>query len=509
MSRRRYHTPELARLLESAATPLYVLDAELRIVFVNEACRQWLGPAAEGLVGQQCVYHSGVGLSGPQAVAAGLCPPPGLSSGGEMTAEVSRPADQGGAEGDQVSRRGRFVPLGTRDGLLAVVAFLEVPEETPLGADLPTPPPVSPADEEDLPLRLHEHLRRLRREVVLSKGTGSQGTGSQGVACLVGSSPAARRARCQAELAAGSRASVLVVGPRGSGRRRLAEAIHYGANPESAGPILPLDCSLLDAESIRSVLRAVPEEKEDSPHLCEAPSGPFRQMGTVPFFRSQPAPASVLLLDADRLSAEIQAELAALALPAPAAHCSLPTAHCFRLLATAEAPLGDLVRRGRYREDLAAWLCTITIELPPLAGRRQDIPLLAQSLLEEGNARGGTQLAGFAPEALDRLDAYAWPGNIDELAQAVAESRQRAAGPLIAAADLPERLRLAAEAEGRPRRKEETVPLDEFVARIQRELIRRALARAKGNKAKAARLLGLNRPRLYRRMAQLGLLEEE
>jgi DNA-binding NtrC family response regulator len=287
---------------------------------------------------------------------------------------------------------------------------------------------------------------------------------------------------------------VLVVGPPGSGRRRLAEAIHYGPNPESAGPLVPLDCSLLDAESIRSVLRRF---------TSDAPGG------------------SVLLVDADRLPIEAQAEIAG-TLPtsargsgttrrvvAAAASSFILHPSSFRLISTSEVPLVELARRGRYREDLAAWLSTITIELAPLGQRREDIPLVAQALLEEANARGGKQLAGFSPEALDRLDAYAWPGNLGELAQVVAESCPPAVGPRIDAADLPERLHLAAEAQARPRRKEETILLDEFLDRIQRELIRRALARSKGNKAKAARLLGLNRPRLYRRMAQLGLLEEE
>ena len=499
MARRRYHAPELTRLLESVAVPLYVLDAEWRIVFVNGACRQWLGPAAEGLVGQQCVYQSGPEVSGPQAVAAGLCPPPAVLPGRELTAEVARLTDQG-----MTYCRARFVPIATGEGLLAVVAIVET---TPLAPSAfgeraapkgcPAPPLNSPLDPssfilqpssfDDAPLpALHEHLRRFRHEVVLRKG----------MDCLVGSSPATRRARAQAELAADSPASVLLVGPAGSGRRRLAEAIHYGNHPESAGPLLPLDCALLDADSLRSALRAA------------APEGPPG---------ARPACGSILLVDTDRLGAEVQAEIAGLLMPPPSSfhggqgtvQHGRPLNSVFRLMATAETTLGELVRHGRYREDLAAWLSTITIELPPLAQRREDIPLLAQALLEEGNARGGKQLAGFAPEALDRLDAYPWPGNIDELAQAVAEGRQRAAGAEIAAADLPERLRLAAEAGQRPRRKEETVQLDEFLARIQRELIRRALARAKGNKAKAARLLGLNRPRLYRRMAQLGLLQEE
>ena len=153
-------------------------------------------------------------------------------------------------------------------------------------------------------------------------------------------------------------------------------------------------------------------------------------------------------------------------------------------------------------------LSTITIELPPLAKRREDLPLLTQALLEQLNARGERQIGGFSSEAIDRICAYAWPGNVAELAQVVSECHARAARHADWCEELPERLRLAAEAAARPRRKEEPIQLDEFVAHIERELIRRALARAKGNKAKAARLLGLNRPRLYRRMVQLGLAEE-
>ena len=113
----------------------------------------------------------------------------------------------------------------------------------------------------------------------------------------------------------------------------------------------------------------------------------------------------------------------------------------------------------------------------------------------------------FSPEALDRLDGYGWPGNVDELAQMVAEAHERAEGVEIQVDELPERIRLAADAAAHPHRAEETIVLDEFLGRIERELIRRALARAKGNKTRAAKLLGMTRPRLYRRLVHLGLDE--
>ena len=454
MSRPR-NAPELARLLESAAAPLYVLDEDLTIVYMNRACRDWLGePAAEAVLGRRCVYHTGSELAGADAVAAQLCPPPTVLAGREIAADVARVKD-----GRLVYRRARFVPLAPApDSLIGVVALL--------GAnDCEEPSPAQPAAENRESIELHEQVRRFRRHAAIRFGMDR----------LIGGSPAMRRARAQAELAAASGASVLLAGPPGSGRRHMAEAIHYAVGVDSAAPLVPWECPLLEPDLIRSTLRA----------LLAGGVG-----------RGSAARPSLLLIEADQLPPESQEALAAVL---------SGMGGSLRLMATAAGPLAESVRRGRFREDLAASLTTITIELPPLARRREDVPLLAQALLEEVAARGSRQLGGFTAEALDRLDAYPWPGNVAELAQVVAESYQRAAGLEITPADLPERLRLAAEAAARPRRKEEPIVLDEFLARIERELIRRALARAKGNKAKAARLLGLNRPRLYRRMVQLGI----
>lgn len=460
MSRHRYHARELAHFFDGSRQPLYVLDDQLTIVFVNEACREWLGPAADDLVGRRCVYDTPLQPTPPDAVAAALCPPPAVLSGREVAAHVARTTAQGA-----IYRRAKFIPLGfSADDLVGVVALLDA-------NDCPEPvsePPSAEQSVENESLVLHEHLRRFHRQTALRHAMDR----------LIGTSPAMRRARAQAELAVGTRASVLLVGPPGSGRRRVAETIHHGGTPGRAGMLIPLDCSLLGVELMESTLRAL---------VVSSPLDDEAGRGTL------------LLTDADRLSQEIQGPLAAI-LSTP----EFP----LRLMATVEQPLVEWVRHGRYREDLAALLSTITIELPPLAHRREDIPLLAQALLEEINGQRGRQIGGFAPESLDCLDAYVWPGNIDELATVVAQSCKRAAGPLVMPDDLPEQLHLAASAATRPRRKEETIVLDEFLARIERELIRRALARAKGNKAKAARLLGLNRPRLYRRMVQLGLLKE-
>jgi DNA-binding NtrC family response regulator len=304
---------------------------------------------------------------------------------------------------------------------------------------------------------------------------------------LVGESPEMRLARAQIEVALQSRRSVLLVGPPGSGRQHVAAAIHYGTDPQfpvseaslslSSGSLVPLSCSLLGAELIRSTLVA---------------------LTNVDAAGDQPGPRTLLLNDADEVPAAVQSELAAVL-----AGRSFP----LRLIATAGRGLMDLARIGQYSAELAGVLSTITIELPGLAERRRDVPLLAQLFLEEANAQGGRQLGGFTAEALDLLDAYPWPGNVDELVLTVAQAHRQAEGPLIGADDLPERIHLAVDAATYPARAEETIVLDEFLARVETELIERALARAKGNKAQAARLLGMTRPRLYRRLVQLGLEE--
>ena len=291
----------------------------------------------------------------------------------------------------------------------------------------------------------------------------------------MGDSAAAKRARAQADLAARSCASVVIVGPQGSGRQHLASVIHYAANPEGAGPLVPLDCSVLDSELIRSTLAALAGRR-------------------IP--ETVPGSGTLLLNEADQLPSDAQHEVA---------RVIGGRAFPLRVIATARRRLGDLVAEGSYREDLASLLSTLVIELPALARRAGDLPMLLQWFVEESNVRNHKQLAGFTPDALDLLNAHPWPGNLNELVRVVEEAHGHADGPEIGVADLPDSIRQTARAAAYPRRQEERIVLDEFLTQVERELLRRAMRQAKGNKAKAAKLLGISRPRLYHRLMQLNL----
>jgi DNA-binding NtrC family response regulator len=207
-------------------------------------------------------------------------------------------------------------------------------------------------------------------------------------------------------------------------------------------------------------------------------------------------PPAALLLDVHRLSPTAQQELAAF--------LQLPKIE-LKTLATSRVNLERLVTKGRFRADLASRLSTLVIRLPPLTARRADIPLLAQHFLELRNAQSSVQLSGFQTAALELLLSLPWKKNLDQLAAAVDEACSRAAGPRVAVTDFPDWVHLAKDDASRAPRDEEPIQLDALLAEIEKELLLRAMRRARGNKSRAASLLGLSRQRLIRRLVQLGL----
>jgi DNA-binding NtrC family response regulator len=441
------------KLLDATEQPIYVLDADRRLIYLNTACCDWLGVPAEALLGLACRYAAAAESAGPQAVADLLCPPPDAFHGRSGQALLAKARTDGGL----TYRRATYYPLADDPQRLAVVVVLVAGSDEPPGAAA-----IESAAEAQAP-ELHTLAAQCRARL----------QGWHAIERLAGHSPAMRRVRAQVQAAAASSATVLVMGPPGSGREFICRAIHYHRSRD-VRPLIPLECAILERELLAASLDALidPAAPPDIP------------------------PATLVLNDVDALSAELQQELASrLRSPTPG----------LRIAATARKSLFALTAEGAFHPELAGALSTITIELPMLAQRRDDIPLLAQFMVEELNVQGERQLGGCTPAALDLLVQYHWPGDVAELVDTIRQAHARAKTDQIDVADLPEHIRLLAEPALQPRRAPAPIRLEEYLRQIETELIGRAMRAARGNKAKAARLLGLTRPRLYRRLVQLGL----
>jgi len=449
MTRTRAHIAGLSRLLASAPQPVYALDAERTIVFANAACEAWTTRAADALLGRRCDYQTGYRSDGAADPVHGLCPPPEAFLGRPSTIEVAARD----AAGQWQTRAADCLPLGDDTpggaGVLVIVR---------LSAAAPPPAGAEPA-----PAELHRRLRAVLQTSFERLG----------LTQVVGASPAIARVRQQVQVAGMVDARVLVVGPPGSGRETIARAIHYRRTAPS--PLAPLACRLLDAELLESTITSF-----------------VAGCAELQIER----PAALLLLEVDQLPPDAQHTLAGI--------LSIGEFNV-RTLATARQSLVDLAAKDRFRPDLAFALSTLVIHVPPLSQRMLDVPLLAQFFLERFNAVGGKQLSGFSADALDQLAVYPWPENVDELAEFVQQACQRTAGPVIQPADLPDKLRAAASADNHPPHSDDTIVLPEFLAEIEKELLQRALRKTKGNKAKAARLVGLPRPRFLRRLQYFGI----
>lgn len=453
MSRPRSLGTNLLRWLAESMTPVYAVDEQRVVLYANAAVEAWLGVDAEMLRGVRCDYHSLPASDSPDAkfLAAALCPPPTALAGERLAGLLTVRTASG-----VISRRNcEYLPLsgqaGEVIGVLVLVAAIETDESDALES----------LTGDDSPEQLHRRLQSARQawwdRFQLDH--------------LVGESPAIRKAREQAQWASEGRARVVVSGPPGSGRESLLRAIHRGTQ-SLPPPVVAWDAALLDAELLKRAIEAVTRGRGDQ--------------STTP---------TVLVKEIDRLAAETQHLLA---------DYLLSTRHPPRTLATSSTPLAALARTGAFRPELAAWMGTVEIEIPPLRQRLMDIPLLVQAAVEQWNSRGNKQLSGANAESLELLMRYAWPGEARELSQLVFESCERCLGTTVAAEDLPSIIRHAASA-ARSSRREAPVKLDDLLLDVERELLRRALRNSKGNRARAARALGISRPRLLRRIEQLGL----
>ena len=165
-----------------------------------------------------------------------------------------------------------------------------------------------------------------------------------------------------------------------------------------------------------------------------------------------------------------------------------------RVIAASNKNLDGMVKEGKFREDLYFRLNVVRIELPPLRARRGDVMLLAHFFLNKYNARYGTETR-FHPSAIPILESFAWPGNVRQLQHLVERLTVLTEDKRIRAEDVERSLRQPADAS----------PASESLADKEVEQIHRVLQATAGNKAKAARILGIERKTLYRKLSKMQL----
>jgi two-component system response regulator HydG len=166
-----------------------------------------------------------------------------------------------------------------------------------------------------------------------------------------------------------------------------------------------------------------------------------------------------------------------------------------RLIAATNTDVAAMVKEKRFREDLYYRLNVITIQLPPLRERQSDIPLLAHHFLRRYAAKNSKVIGGFTEEAMDLLQTYAWPGNVRELANVVERAVVLTRSSMISPADLPETL-VRTDQAARHLVVSIGTPLEE----VEDRLIEETLRYTKGDKALAAKLLGIATRTIYRRL---------
>lgn len=308
---------------------------------------------------------------------------------------------------------------------------------------------------------------------------------------LIGSSPAMQQVYKLIGQAAPTESTVLIRGESGVGKELVAREIHRHSR-RAAGRFIAVNCGAIPAGLIEAELFG--HEK-----------GAFTGAAQRRIGRFEAAQGGTLFLDeAGELAPETQVRLLRVLQERTVERLGSdrPIRLDVRVIAATHADLEREVEEGRFREDLYYRLNVITVPIPPLRERPQDVPELAAALLRKIASRSETSPAALTDDALAALRARPWPGNVRELEHTLERAAVLSRGGPIAG----EHLEVPRGGTADPF---DSVPLDEgfhpLVARLERKVIERALAESSGNKTRAAQRLAISRRLLYDKMEQLGL----
>jgi len=294
---------------------------------------------------------------------------------------------------------------------------------------------------------------------------------------MIGASPAFRRMMTLVEQIADSSATVLIQGESGTGKELVARSIHE-RSPRRNGPFVAVNCAALPETLLESELFGY--EKGAFTGAAGRKEGRFELADGGTLFLDEVADLS-LVTQPKILRVLQEGEFERLG-----GTRTQPVD--VRIVAATNQELAEMVREKRFREDLYYRLNVITIRVPPLRERYEDVSVLAQHFLRVYAAKNGRKLEGFTAEAIQRLEAYAWPGNVRELENLVERSVVLARKDRIDAEDLPEEVAGVK----RPPRDAILELIGSPLAEIEQRLLDETLRITGGNKTQAAKLLGID-----------------
>jgi DNA-binding NtrC family response regulator len=277
---------------------------------------------------------------------------------------------------------------------------------------------------------------------------------------------------------------VLILGESGTGKELVARSVHFSGVRRNK-PFIPVDCSslvptLIEAELFGYVKGAFTGALHAKQGLMEIADGGtlfLDEIGDLPFD-----------MQANLLRALQEKEVRPVG-------STDRIALSARIIAATNRDLDAAVRQGTFRQDLFFRLNVVQIKIPPLRERKTDIPILVNSFLEKFSEANG-RMRTIAEDAIGRMMAYDWPDDVRELENAIERAIALGSGPILHAGDLPTNLQYGTG--DRLPQNDELLPLDE----LERRAILRALREAGGDKLAAARMLGIGKTTLYRKLKQ-------
>jgi two-component system response regulator HydG len=332
---------------------------------------------------------------------------------------------------------------------------------------------------------------------------GHVATGTVEVPALIGEDPSLRYAIELAGSIAPTRAPVLIVGDRGTGKSTLGRTLHDNS-PRHGAPFLELDCGSL-RENVLEVELFGRKGQGFGDAAVERPGKLARAQGGTLFLNEVAALSPALQYKLLRVLQDSEYEPVG---------SNQTVRSDVRIVVATQQDLAELVEQGLFRQDLYYRISVVTLKLPPLSHRGADVERLAEHFRTRFAHDIGKHVVGFSAEALDMLRRHAWPGNVAELENVVERAVVLCRGGRIEPAHLELTPREPSPAPRGPAsaRNQATlgiIPLKEALEEPEKQLILQALQALNWNRQETARVLDINRTTLYKKMKKYGLLCEE